>query len=126
MATNISKAFETATKGGVLAIAFEDGQCLEGCGEATAKGRKFKQGHDARLRGMLGRASLAGIPVTVNGKSTTADAQLKAHGFPIPAPRKPRKAAAKKSTAKKSTAKKSTAKRTTRKRTAAKPATQAS
>jgi hypothetical protein len=79
------------TKGLVLTV--REGQCACGCGADVAKGRKYRQGHDARLRGMLGRAFLAGVPVTLNGKRGTAAAQLKAHGFPEPP--KPKAKAAK-------------------------------
>lgn len=71
-----------ATKGLVIDVA--EGQCLCGCGADISKGRRFRQGHDARLRGMLGRAFTAKVPVTVNGKRSTAASQLKAHSFPEP------------------------------------------
>lgn len=61
--------------------------CQCGCGEKP-KGAKarFAMGHDARLKGMLVRASLAGVPVELtdgNGKSETVDpiALAKRHGW---------------------------------------------
>lgn len=64
--------------------------CLEGCGEDVAKGRKFKQGHDARLRSVLYKAKRAGEDVSINGKKMTADAAIKHFGFPEPAEKKAR------------------------------------
>jgi hypothetical protein len=70
------------------------GTCLCGCGEQTAPKRRYRQGHDARLRGLLGRAHTAGAPVLVNGKRRTARALLVAGGFPMPPAPKARKAKA--------------------------------
>jgi hypothetical protein len=108
-----------------VTIKAPEGTCGCGCGAETAKGRSYKQGHDARLRSILGKAYKAGDDVSYNGKVTSAEVALKAHGFPIPPAAKPRakrtaskKTAAKKTAAKKTSAKKSTAKRSTAKRTA--------
>lgn len=101
-----------------LVLTVREGQCLCGCGADVAKGRRFRQGHDARLRGMLGRAHTAGVPVTVNGKRHTAASQLKAHNFPMPPAPKP-KAAKPKATAKAKTTK--TTKRTAKPKATAAP-----
>lgn len=102
-------------KGGaeMLTIKFDETTCREGCGQTVSKGKSFKQGHDARLRSNLYKASRADEQVTVNGKKLTASAAIKQFGFPEPAVRKPRvrkpkaesKAPAKKATAKKAPAK---------------------
>ena len=103
-------------------ITVPEGTCQDGCGQAVNKGRRFRQGHDARLRGILGRAYRGGeeVAFVMNGtrKASSAEAALKQHGFPIPPARKAstRKPAAKKATAKR------TAKRTTRKPRARKAA----
>jgi hypothetical protein len=103
-----------------ITIKAPEGSCGCGCGAEVSKGRTFRQGHDARLRGILGKAYKAGETVVYNGKSSTAEAALKQHGFPIPPPAKPRKPRKAKTTAKRTT-KKTTAKKTTRKRVARKP-----
>lgn len=46
-------------------IVVAEGTCGDGCGEPVAKGRSFKQGHDAKLRSILGRAHKAGQPVAI-------------------------------------------------------------
>ena len=95
-----------------LAIKFGEGQCQEGCGGEVAKGRRFLQGHDARLKGQLYAAIRAGETVTVNGKSTDPAAVVKSQGWPAPVAKAPRKARAKKSTAKaKPAAKRTTARK---------------
>lgn len=72
-----------------IEIVVADGTCGCGCGEQVAKHRTYRQGHDARLRGILGRAHREGIPVrtVINGtrETTTGLAQLKARGWPVPA-----------------------------------------
>jgi hypothetical protein len=96
-----------------LTIKVAEGTCGDGCGQPVAKGRTFKQGHDAKLRGILGRAYKAGQTVAYNGKTSSAEAALKQHGFPIPPapkPRKPRAKAAGKRTTRKGTTKRSTRK----------------
>jgi hypothetical protein len=99
-----------------LTIKVAEGTCADGCGAEVTKGRRFRQGHDASLRGALGRAYKAGIDVVYNGKRSSAEAALKEHGFPIPP--------ATKTKAKTTKAKaKTTAKRTATKRTARKPRT---
>jgi hypothetical protein len=98
-----------------IAIKYNDGQCQEGCGKQTAKGRRFVQGHDARLRSVLYGAVREDKSLTVNGKSVKPSDHITSYGWPQPAERKPRKRAAAKSTAKKSTAKKSAAKKETSK-----------
>jgi hypothetical protein len=40
-----------------------DDRCNCGCDQVASKGRQFKQGHDARLKGILIRAHLTGTPV---------------------------------------------------------------
>lgn len=95
----------------MLTIKNSETTCLEGCGQEVNKGRKFKQGHDARLRSVLYKAFRADEQVSVNGKTMTAAAAIKHFDFPEPAPKRARKSTAKaeddgaKSTAKKSTAK---------------------
>jgi hypothetical protein len=67
-------------------IMVAEGTCGCGCGEPV--NRTFKQGHDARLRSILARAHRAGDPVRIvaDGKrtTTTAQAHLKARGWPVP------------------------------------------
>lgn len=105
-----------------LTIRFAEGQCEEGCGEETAKGRRFKQGHDARLRSKLYGAARSDSPVVVNGNKTTAAAAIEAHGWPQPAERKPRKAKATEAKAEATEAAESGAKpASTRKRAPRKP-----
>lgn len=77
----------------MLTIKNSETTCLEGCGEEVNKGRKFKQGHDARLRSVLYKAQRAGEDVSVNGKKMSADAAIELFEFPAPAPKKPRKKA---------------------------------
>lgn len=94
-----------------ISISYTDATCQDGCGAETAKGRRFKQGHDARLKSQLFKAIRSGDgALKVNGKATTAEAVLKANGWPQPAPKKakPKRPASK-------TAKRTAAKRTTRK-----------
>src|SRR6476661_7368375 len=50
--------------------------CLCGCG--TQVTRRFAQGHDARLHGVLVRAFRAGERVEIGGKSSSTKAGLKA------------------------------------------------
>jgi hypothetical protein len=68
-------------------IVIADGTCACGCGESVT--RTFRQGHDQRLKGILGRAHRAGDPVRIvaDGKRTTASAAalLEARGWPVPA-----------------------------------------
>lgn len=93
-----------------IAIKYNDGQCQEGCGKQTAKGRRFVQGHDARLKSVLYTAVREDKSVTVNGKTAKASDVIASYGWPQPAERKPRKRTSAKSGAKKSTAKKNTSK----------------
>lgn len=72
----------------MLTIKNSETTCLEGCGEEVNKGRKFKQGHDARLRSVLYKAQRAGEDVSVNGKKMTADAAIALFDFPAPAVKK--------------------------------------
>lgn len=92
-----------------IAIKFGDGQCQEGCGKQTAKGRRFVQGHDARLKSVLYTAVREDKSLTVNGKNVKPSDHIDSYGWGQPAERKPRKRTAK-SGAKKSTAKKNTSK----------------
>jgi hypothetical protein len=50
--------------------------CTCGCGMTVNKGRKFRQGHDAKLKGALIEAHLAGVEVTIDygGSAVTTDA----------------------------------------------------
>lgn len=48
-----------------LFLIVEEGQCGCGCTEAVSKGKRFRMGHDARLKGKLIRAGRAGIEVHV-------------------------------------------------------------
>ncbi len=100
--------------GGVLTIKQGEGLCDCGCG--TAVPRRFAQGHDAKLRGMLNKAFREGQAVKVVGYgktlSYTAEKLLTEHGFPIPRPKAPRKPRSKAATAKAAARK---AKTTTRK-----------
>lgn len=48
-----------------LILRVNEGQCFCGCGESVNKGKKFRMGHDARLKGKLIRAGRAGAEVTV-------------------------------------------------------------
>ena len=75
-----------------LTIQFEEGQCQEGCGEAVAKGRRFLQGHDARLKSKLYAAVRADESVKVNGKSVSPASVITGYGWPQPAPKRARKA----------------------------------
>lgn len=107
--------------GDVVQIEVAEGTCGDGCG-APVKG-KYKQGHDARLRSVLGQAHRAGLKVSVNGKTQTAEAILRSHGMPIPVAKpkaEPKPKPAAKSTAKKSTARNAAGRKAASKRVAAK------
>jgi hypothetical protein len=69
-------------------ITVHEGTCCCGCGEPVSKGRSFRQGHDARLKGILGRAHRGGIPVRIvadgSRETQTAAALLEAWGWPVP------------------------------------------
>jgi len=97
---------------GVLTITVPEGTCECGCGQEAK--RRFAQGHDARLRGILGRAYKAGVKVKVvqDGKTETfaADKLMGLHSFPLPPASKPK--AAKKSTAPKARKRSSTKRQT--------------
>jgi hypothetical protein len=67
-----------------VVITTTDSTCGCGCGAETAKGRRYKQGHDAKLRGILARAARAGQPVRVNGETKPAAEWLEGHGWPAP------------------------------------------
>lgn len=54
------------------AVPFTPGTCRCGCGQPVGKGSKFLPGHDARHKGNLQRAAIAGASVIVNGTETTA------------------------------------------------------
>jgi hypothetical protein len=73
-----------------VVIKFTETTCNEGCGEEVNKGRRFKQGHDARLRSVLYKAQRAGDQVNVNGKKMSADEAIAQFEFPPPAEKKPR------------------------------------
>lgn len=136
------------TERGVILVTPE-GKCLDGCGAEIGKGKRFVQGHDARLKGILIRAHLAGAPVTTwNGKTNVKTASAvefaktlstdkfdwvemlekskAAHDTPRPARKRPaKKVAAKKAPAKKAPAKKPAAKKTPAKKAAKRPAKKA-
>ena len=68
---------------GVVLIVGE-GECPDGCGgKPNGKNRVFRQGHDARLKGILIRAGATGNSVTTvtNGKATTETAATIAKRF---------------------------------------------
>jgi hypothetical protein len=71
-----------------LVIKTGDGLCGCGCGAELAKGRRYRQGHDAKLRGKLAAAARAGQEVAVgtNGSRVTKPAAdwLREHGWPVP------------------------------------------
>jgi hypothetical protein len=72
-----------------IELVVADGTCGDGCGAEVAKGRSFRQGHDAKLKGILGRAHKAGqsVAITSDGTrtSSSAEAVLVARGWPVPA-----------------------------------------
>jgi hypothetical protein len=80
-------AARKTTRSRAVVLKVEDGRCGCGCGAEVA--RTFKQGHDARLKGILGRAHKGGQQVTIvsNGTRTSTGAQelLEARGWPVPA-----------------------------------------
>lgn len=112
---------EMNVQGDVVVLDVPEGTCGDGCGQPV-KG-KYKQGHDARLRSVLGQAHRAGLKVKVNGKVSTAAALLESHGMPVPVvkpkaepkPKAEAKPAAKRTTAKRTTAKRAASKRGSRK-----------
>lgn len=53
------------------AASFAAGTCRCGCGAEVGKGSKFRPGHDARYKGILIRAAVAGDTIVVNGESKT-------------------------------------------------------
>lgn len=57
----------TDKTGPILVLTSKTGErlCRCGCGTPVAAKRSFRQGHDAKLKGILGRALLNGVPVTV-------------------------------------------------------------
>ncbi len=80
-----TKALRSSGFDGVL-LKIAEGECACGCGETLKHaGRRFRQGHDARLRGILTRAHLTGNPVTLVGgdeaQTTTAVALAAEHGM---------------------------------------------
>jgi hypothetical protein len=79
-----------ATNGEVV-IEIPEGTCGDGCGQEVAKGRRYRQGHDAKLRGKLANAARQGQQVAIvrNGTRTTKAAAdwLTGHGWPVPPPK---------------------------------------
>ena len=80
-----TKALRSSGFEGVL-LKVAEGECACGCGETLKHaGRKFRQGHDARLRGILTRAHLTRQPVTLvlgdEAQTTTALALAAEHGM---------------------------------------------
>lgn len=71
-----------------IELVVAEGTCGDGCGQEVAKGRSFKQGHDAKLKGILGRAHKAGQSVAIVSDgartSSSAEALLVSRGWPIP------------------------------------------
>ncbi len=57
------------------------GTCGCGCGQPVAAKRKFRQGHDAKLKSALIRAALDGSTVEADGRTTDALTFADAHGF---------------------------------------------
>ena len=60
-------------------LVVEPGKCHCGCTLQVNKGKRFRQGHDARFKGILIRAHLAGADVTIHNGSidvTTAAARF--------------------------------------------------
>lgn len=55
------------------AVKATGGTCRCGCGEEVPAGSLYRPGHDARLKGKITRAAVAGAKVEVNGKAMTAD-----------------------------------------------------
>jgi hypothetical protein len=55
-----------ADKDGNGFVAAVPGTCRCGCGQEVGKGSKFRPGHDAKYKGMLQRAAIAGQMVVVN------------------------------------------------------------
>jgi len=60
-----------------LHLVIEEGQCQCGCELQSNKGKRFRQGHDAKLKGKLIRAYLAGYDVLrTQGGITVGDSAL--------------------------------------------------
>jgi hypothetical protein len=79
----------------MLQIVFAENTCQEGCGEPVGKGRRFKQGHDARLKSVLYKAIRdEETALEYNGERTAPAALITKLGWPQPAPKKARKAKA--------------------------------
>lgn len=114
----------TSTGTKPIVIAAKDGTCGDGCGQETNKGRRFKQGHDARLRSILVKAFHTGTPVAVNGTTHSAEALLKEHGFPIPSAKVAK--APKPATKPKATTKPKASKKSAARKAGSKPAAKAS
>lgn len=71
---------------GTVVLLVEEGYCPDGCGQKpNGKGRTFRQGHDARLKGILIRAGATdtGIVTITKGKAKveTAAEMAKRFGF---------------------------------------------
>jgi len=60
-----------ARKAGLLVLNWTGGKCLCGCGRTTLS--RFAPGHDARLRGQLTRAAVAGTGVRVRDGEAFTD-----------------------------------------------------
>lgn len=77
-----------------IELVVAEGTCGDGCGEPVTKGRSFRQGHDAKLKGILGRAHKAGqhVAIVIDGTRTTSSAQalLVTRGWPVPAVPEPK------------------------------------
>jgi hypothetical protein len=98
-------AARTRKAAGEIQLVVAEGTCGDGCGEPVANGRPFRQGHDAKLKSSLGRAHKAGqqVAITSDGTrtSSSAEALLRARGWPVPAaPREPKPKAAPRTRAK--------------------------
>ena len=59
-------------------ITTRPGYCHCGCGTQTAKNRRFRQGHDARFKGVLMRAHVAGTTITLVHHITKDEVQMSA------------------------------------------------
>lgn len=110
--------------------------CHSGSGDAVTPGRRFRQGGDARLKGILIRAHLAGVKITtVTAEDTTTATALqvaKSYGWEpylkAAEQRQGERNAARKAreTARKTAAKKAPAKKAAARKTAKKAATSGS
>ena len=78
----------------VVVIGVPEGTCGCGCGLEVKKGSRFRIGHDAKLKSVLGRAHKDGVPVAIVADGTrresSAQALLVERNWPVPAVPKPK------------------------------------